>query len=618
MESSAEQWKADRAMPLEISGLTVSLNGGTRKFAIVEDVSLRVRPGEILGLVGESGSGKTVTCLAALGLLGSGWQTEGEIRLAETRITDAARAGRLSSVRGREAAMIFQDAGASLNPIQRIGKQLSETVARLRNVSRGEAREIALDLLRRVEMPDPEERFHSYPFQLSGGQNQRVMIALALAGRPALLFADEPTTALDVTVQSQILGLIKSLRDEAKMGVVFVTHDLGVVKEVCDTVAVMYAGRIVESGSVDRVMHAPRHPYTLGLIDSMPTLSGHIPEGIEGQVPAPGRRPPGCAFAPRCHRAREKCRLQLPMGEQGEGSDSVACFFPLAGDLDLTERAEVPSHSRPADAPGPDALLVLNDAACDYSTRRGMFRAVSGITLSLKEGDSLAVIGESGSGKSTIGKLMLGIEPTSEGTAAFDGRQVPILGTADHVAFARSVQLVPQNPYLSLDPRATIGSQIEEPLEIHGIGTRQERRDRLRELLEDVGLSPDLATRYPHEISGGQCQRAVIARALALRPKVLICDEATASLDVSVQARIIELLRELHRTHNLSIVFITHDLRLARSLCNHVAVMRSGQLVELGESAAMFEAPQHPYTVQLLASMPDVEAAAPGPSETLQ
>ncbi len=619
MKGPAEQRKAVRATPLEISGLTVSVNGGTRKFAVVEDVSLCVRPGEILGLVGESGSGKTVTCLAALGLLGSGWRTEGEIRLAQTRITDRASAGQLSSVRGREAAMIFQDAGASLNPIQRIGKQLSETVARLRNVSRGEAREIALDLLRRVEMPDPEERFHSYPFQLSGGQNQRVMIALALAGRPALLFADEPTTALDVTVQSQILGLIKSLRDETRMGVVFVTHDLGVVKEVCDTVAVMYAGRIVESGSVDRIMHAPRHPYTLGLIDSMPTLSGHIPEGIEGQVPAPGRRPPGCAFAPRCHRAEERCRLQPPLDEQGDGSSSVACFFPLAGgDLAQTERAEQPSHSRPADAAVPDALLVLNDAACDYATRRGMFRAVSGITLSLKEGDSLAVIGESGSGKSTIGKLMLGIEPASAGTAAFDGRPVPVLGTADHVAFARSVQLVPQNPYLSLDPRATIGSQIEEPLEIHGIGTRQERRDRQRELLEAVGLNPELATRYPHEISGGQCQRAVIARALALRPKVLVCDEATASLDVSVQARIIELLRELHRTHNLSIVFITHDLRLARSLCSHVAVMRSGQLVELGESAAMFEAPQHPYTVQLLASMPDVEATAPRFPETMK
>lgn len=596
MEGPAKELKAGHSAPLEISGLTVSLNTGAWKCAIVDDVSLRVNSGEILGLVGESGSGKTVTCLAALGLLGPAWRTEGEIRLARTRITDAASASQLVSVRGREAAMIFQDASASLNPIEKIGKQLTKTVARLRGVSTGEAREIALDLLRRVEMPDPEERFHSYPFQLSGGQNQRVMIAVALAGHPELLFADEPTTALDVTVQSQILDLIKSLRDETKMGVVFVTHDLGVVKEVCDSVAVMYAGRIVESGSVERIMNAPRHPYTLGLIESMPTLSGHVPEGIEGQVPAPDKRPPGCAFAPRCHKAQEKCRLQLPLGAQADGGDSVACFFPLEGDLGRTEPTEPASQSRPVDEPGPDTLLSLNDAACDYDTRRGKFRAVSGITLSLNEGDRLAVIGESGSGKSTIGKLMLGIEPTSEGTATFMGKPVPILGTSDHIAFARSVQLVPQNPFLSLDPRATIGSQIEEPLEIHGIGTKEERRARRRELLESAGLSPDLAMRYPHEISGGQCQRAVIARALALRPRVLICDEATASLDVSVQARIIELLRELHRMHDLSIVFITHDLRLARSLCSHVAVMRSGQLVELGETSPMFETPEHPYT----------------------
>ncbi len=245
------------AIPLDISGLTISLKAGPLRIAVIEDVYLQVRPGEILGLVGESGSGKSVTCLAALGLLGPGWETDGEIRLARTRITDKKNAGQLTAVRGREAAMIFQDANASLNPIQRIGKQLTDTVARLQKVPRTKAREIALDLLRRVEMPDPEERFHSYPFQLSGGQNQRVMIAVALAGRPELLFADEPTTALDVTVQSQILDLIKSLRDETEMGVVFVTHDLGVVKEVCDTVAVMYAGRIVETGSVDRIMNAP-------------------------------------------------------------------------------------------------------------------------------------------------------------------------------------------------------------------------------------------------------------------------------------------------------------------------------------------------------------------------
>ena len=618
MEDAASGTSPAQATPLNISDLTVSLNAGSARFAVVEDVSLRVQPGEILGLVGESGSGKSVTCLAALGLLGDGWETDGEVMLARTRVTDAATYSQLTSVRGREAAMIFQDATASLNPIQRIGNQLTATVARLRKVSRSEARKTAMDLLRRVEMPDPEERFHSYPFQLSGGQNQRVMIAVALAGRPQLLFADEPTTALDVTVQSQILDLIKSLRDETKMGVVFVTHDLGVVKEVCDTVAVMYAGRIVETGPVGRIMNEPRHPYTMGLINSMPTLKGHIPDGIKGQVPSPDRRPAGCAFAPRCHRAQEKCRQSLPLAVPDDAGDSVACFFPLTGTVNRDEQAGAAQRSRAEETQASEGLLALNGAACDYAARRGTFRAVSDITMSLREGDSLAVIGESGSGKSTIGKLMLGIEPTAEGTATFDGRPVPILGTAEHVAFARSVQLVPQNPYLSLDPRATIGSQIEEPLEIHKVGTRKERLARQHELLDAVGLTSAHATRYPHEISGGQCQRAVIARALALRPKVLICDEATASLDVSVQARIIELLRDLHRSHNLSIVFITHDLRLARSLCSHVAVMRSGQLVEQGETTAMFEAPQHAYTRQLLASMPDVEAADDRPQEAIQ
>lgn len=618
MEDAAAGKNPAPAMPLAISDLSVSLIAGSDRIDIVEDVSLHVRPGEILGLVGESGSGKSVTCLAALGLLGSGWQTDGEVRLARTRVTDPASARQLTHVRGREAAMIFQDATASLNPIQRIGHQLTATVARLNNVGRSEARKLAMDLLRRVEMPDPEDRFHSYPFQLSGGQNQRVMIAVALAGRPELLFADEPTTALDVTVQSQILTLIKSLRDETEMGVVFVTHDLGVVKEVCDTVAVMYAGRIVETGSVDRIMIAPRHPYTMGLIGSMPTLSGHIPDGIKGQVPTPGNRPPGCAFAPRCHNAQEKCRLELPLPLPDEVGGSVACFFPMTGSVMRSEQVDPQVQSRAEHALPRNAVLALDGAACDYATGRGKFRAVSDVTLSLLKGDTLAVIGESGSGKSTIGKLMLGIEPTSAGKAVFDGRPVPILGTAEHVSFARSVQLVPQNPYLSLDPRATIGSQIEEPLEIHRVGTRRERRIRQFELLEAVGLTAVHATRYPHEISGGQCQRAVIARALALQPKVLICDEATASLDVSVQARIIELLRDLHSGHDLSIVFITHDLRLARSLCSHVAVMRSGQLVELGETTAMFEAPQHPYTRQLLASIPDVEAADDPAREAMQ
>ena len=599
---------------LDIRDFSVIHGAGPDGPRIVEDVTLAVAPGEILGLVGESGSGKSITCLAAMGLLGAGWRTEGGIRLGDSQVGDATRESEWTRLRGRTAAMVFQDSTSSLNPIQTIGKQLADTVARLRRVSRSEARRIAIELLHRVEIPQPEEKFHAYPFQLSGGQNQRVMIAVALAGEPELLFADEPTTALDVTIQSQILDLIKSLRDESGMGVVFVTHDLGVVSEVCDRVAVLYAGRIVETGNVAEIMAAPRHPYTKGLIDSMPSLKGRIPDGIAGQVPAPGNRPAGCVFAPRCFKAAESCGMARPDDVMIGPDHAVGCFFPLTDDELRSGAAQVKAPPGLSAAADGGALLALKEAACDYKTRKGPFRAVSGVTLALHEGDNLAVIGESGSGKSTVGRLMLGIEPTSAGEALFEGKPVPMLGTREYKAFARCVQLVPQNPYLSLDPRATIGNQIEEPLVIHGIGTPEERQRQRNHLIEAVGLAAAHAERYPHEISGGQCQRAVIARALSLEPKLLICDEATASLDVSVQARIIELLIDLQARFHLSIVFITHDLRLVRSLCNQVAVMRSGELVEVNETEAIFQQASHPYTRELLASIPDV-ASTPASNE---
>ncbi|QMU57929.1 MAG: dipeptide ABC transporter ATP-binding protein [Boseongicola sp.] len=606
MTSSITNPVRSNAPPLEVNELSVLLGPGADAVHVIDNISLTVEIGEIVGLVGESGSGKSVTCLASMGLLGSGWSLKGDIQIGSTKIGRDTEPKSLKELRGREAAMIFQDANASLNPIQTIGKQLTSTVARLRDVSRSEARTIAVELLHKVELPEPEVRFHSYPFQLSGGQNQRVMIALALAGQPSLLFADEPTTALDVTVQSQILDLIRKLRNDTGMGVVFVTHDLGVVSEICDRVAVMYSGRIVETGTVAQIMNAPRHPYTEGLIDSMPTLGGHIPNGIAGQVPSPDTRPMGCAFAPRCSRAVASCSQDRPGEAIGSDGHSVSCFNPIdqfssKAQADLAGIVTAPSNEISG-----DQLLALKSAACDYKTRNGVFRAVADVSLALNEGESLAVIGESGSGKSTVGKLMLGVEPTAEGEAIFDGRPVPLLGTHTHKAFARSVQLVPQNPYLSLDPRAQIGKQIEEPLVIHGVGTAQERQVKRNELLEAVGLTRLHADRYPHEISGGQCQRAVIARALGLNPKLLICDEATASLDVSVQARIIELLRDLQRQLNLTMVFITHDLRLVRSLCNRVAVMRSGELVELNQTNSLFAAPNHPYTRELLASIPDV------------
>lgn len=525
--------------PLVIKNLSIDLDrSGAR---IIDDISLAVRPGEIRGLVGESGSGKSLTCLAALGLLGDGWTLSGSIRLAGAQTSrDIARQ------RGSGAAMIFQDATASLNPIRRIGLQVSETVRRLRRVSAGEARRITLDLLRRVDIPDPEVRYNAYPFQLSGGQNQRVMIALALAGNPKILFADEPTTALDVTIQSQILELLKSIRDDTGMGIVFVSHDLGVIEEICDTVSVMFEGRIVEDGSVEEVMRQPEHAYTQKLIAAMP-------------------------------------RLAVAKGTS----------------IDVRDASSEKPH-----------LLEIKAASCDYRVREGTFRAVSDVSLAVHDTESLAVIGESGSGKSTLGKLILGVEPAADGTVLFQGQPVPRLGSAEHRTFARAAQLIPQNPYLSLDPRATIGDQIEEPLIIHGIGSDTERRKTRDGLLTDVGLQTDLGSRYPHELSGGQCQRAVIARALCLEPKLLVCDEATASLDVSVQARIIALLCELQTKFSLSLIFITHDLRLVGELCQSVAVMRGGQLVEHGATEQVLANPTHDYTRDLIDAVPVRETEA--------
>jgi oligopeptide/dipeptide ABC transporter ATP-binding protein len=586
-------------VPLSIEGLTVYHHAVDAP--VIENLALSVRPGEIRGLVGESGSGKSVTCMAALGLLNDDWQISGQIALAGNETLQA-----VAKRRGIDAAMIFQDATSSLNPIQTIGQQLTEAVARLRRLSGAKARRVALDLLRRVDLPDPEARYDYYPFQLSGGQNQRVMIALALAGHPRILFADEPTTALDVTIQSQILELLKSIRDETGMGIVFVTHDLGVIEEICDTVSVMYAGRIVESGPVTDIIDQPAHPYTSGLISSMPTLSGQIPKGIAGQVPAPGQRPTGCAFAPRCSELVPNCRAEPPGLVAFSAGREVACINPLSG-AHVSEQSRLDHRQGPDKSNRKEPIAEIKNASCDYRIGGGVFRAVSNVSFDINDRESVAVIGESGSGKSTIGKLLLGVEAPAAGEILFSREPVPLLGTVLHRAYARSVQLVPQNPYLSLDPRATIGNQIREPLIIHRIGTQAEQLRKRDELFEAVGLSPEFADRYPHEISGGQCQRAVIARALCLQPQMLICDEATASLDVSVQARIIALLRELQERFQLSLVFITHDLRIIRSLCQKVAVMQKGELVEFGTAEQVLSSPSHPYTRALLAAVPEHE-----------
>jgi len=595
---------------LDLVNVTIDLHSRGRRVNVVDDVGLSIDAGEIVGLVGESGSGKSVTCLAILDLLGHAFHVEGDVRVA------GEIGGTLGnkSRRGRAASMIFQDPTASLNPISTIGHQLIDAVGRLRGVDGSEARAIAIDLLTRVGLPEPEVRLRQYPFQQSGGQNQRVMIALALAGNPRLLIADEPTTALDVTMEAQILRLLDGLRTETGMGILLVTHDLGVVAQICDRVAVMYAGRIVEQGSVADILDRPRHPYTRGLIAAMPTMTGARRHGITGAVPVPGARPDGCAFAPRCGNAIDICRSAVPALADSGGGRIVACHNPepqTDAKLDeaLTEHRAETGLGQP--------LLELRGVDCAYRVRKpgrlfgriAEFRAIRNVSLSLARGDSLAIIGESGSGKSTTAKLVMGMEPPSTGQVLFNGTPVPRLGTPAHRDYARSVQLIPQNPQQALDPRMHAGRQIVEPLDIHAIGTKRERITRMHELLSAVGLAADVADRYPHQMSGGQNQRLVIARALALKPKLLVCDEPTSALDVSVQAQIIELLDELRRRLDLALLFISHDLRVVRSLCRRVAVMHDGVVVEEDEAAAIFGAPRHPYTQSLVASIPDMSRA---------
>jgi len=598
---------------LKIKDLTISLHQGDTVYPVIESFNLEVNRKQIIGLVGESGSGKSVLCMTAMKLLDDKWSTKGQININGHDIQSLSNT-EMTKIRGNDAAMIFQDASASLNPVSKIGKQLSETIKRLRGVNAKEAKAIAIDLLGHVGIPEPDRRYNEYPFQLSGGQNQRVMIALALAGKPKVLFADEPTTALDVTVQAQILELIQRLTDESEMGVVFVSHDLGVVANLCTDIVVMYAGRIVEQGPTQTILENPKHPYTQGLINSMPSKHGGQPFYIKGKVPSIMKRPKGCAFAPRCAVKTQACEKDIPeLKRDQKETNAIACFHPTEFIKHKTEQQG--ESELDINQPAPP-LLELKSASCDYEvlvkeeffSKKSMFRAVDSIDIQIHEGNSMALIGESGSGKTSISKLILGIEAPSTGEVLLNGKPVPRIGTPEYKKFSKTVQLIPQNPSQALDPRITIGKQIAEPIIIHQLAKLDKVQTRVHQLMDSVGLTRELFNSYPHELSGGQLQRAVIARALSLKPKILICDEPTSALDVSVQGQIVELLNNLRQKYNLTILFITHDLRVIRSLCDDVAVMFAGKIIEKSPTSELFTRQHHPYSKDLLAAAPDLDS----------
>ena len=528
----------------------------------VKDVSFEVCRGRTLGIVGESGSGKSVSSLAVMGLLPKppACRVTGSIRLFADGQQEAVEHIEL----GRHVSMIFQEPMTSLNPVHKCGEQVMEMLLAHEKVDKAEARRRVIELFEEVMLPRPEKIFDSYPHEISGGQKQRVMIAMALVCHPDLLIADEPTTALDVTVQKTILELLRTLQDKYQIGIIFITHDLGVIAQIADDVAVMYKGEIVEQGTAEQVLYHPQHPYTRGLLACRPPLDS------------------------RPHR--------LP---------TVQDFL----DGNVPQEVQTPAAKREISA---TPLLRVRDLEVTYALKKNLFgkvmqelKAVDGLSFDVFRGETVGLVGESGCGKSTLGRAILQLIERSAGTVEYDGVSLDKLSFSERKALRRKMQIVFQDPYSSLNPRITVGEAILEPLRSHHLlDNDSQRRERVRELMHQVGLSEEWFNRYPHEFSGGQRQRVCIARALVLQPELVICDESVSALDVSVQAQVLNLLNDLKEHYGYTYIFITHDLSVVKFFSDRIMVMEKGRIVEEGPSDQLFANPQHPYTQRLLAAIP--------------
>ncbi len=591
---------------LEVRGLVTEV-GGVR---VVDGVSFEIAPGETYALLGESGCGKSMTALSLMRLLPDGGRVvSGTVELEGTKLlTLPERAMR--QMRGGRMAMIFQEPMLALNPVIRVGEQIGEALALHRNLTGGAAREAARGLLDAVGVPDATRRLDSYPFELSGGLRQRVMIAMALAGQPELLIADEPTTALDVTMQAQVLDVLRALRRERRMGMLLITHDLGVVAQNADRVGLMYAGELLEEGTREAFFASPQHPYSRMLFEALPRPgdSGRLAT-IPGQVPRLDGTFTGCRFAPRCPYAVARCREESP-GWQSFGTQRVRCH--RAGELPAVDvRA---AGERTGAAPPAAPLLQVDGLKVHFPIRRGLLqrtvgylRAVDDVSLVIEAGRTLALVGESGCGKTTVGKALLHlIEPTA-GRIALAGEVVTATGLQ---RLRRRSQMVFQDPFSSLNPRMRVADILLEGMDALHVGEAGQRRAAVARLLQQVGLPDDAGGRYPHAFSGGQRQRIAIARALAVSPQFVICDEPTSALDVSVQAQILNLLKDLQDELGLAYLFITHNLAVVEYLAHRVAVMYLGRIVESGPAAQVLHAPRHPYTQALVAAVPRVVGTA--------
>ena len=603
---------------LDIETLSVALRTRAGRLQALDGVDLAIAPGETVCLVGESGSGKTITALSALRLIDfkGGRITGGAIRFDGKDIA-ALSQRRMSALRGRRIGIIFQEPMTAFDPLFTIGAQIIEVIQRHTDAGPAKARRKAVTLLERVHIGEPERRIDQYPHELSGGMQQRAMIAMALACEPALLVADEPTTALDVTIQAQILQLLKDIQTETGLAILFITHDLGVAARIADRVVVLYAGRVVEDAPAETIFARPAHPYTRGLLDSIvtsATVPGSRLPAMEGAIPDLADMPSGCRFHPRCARATVECQLAAPPLERCDAGH-VACWHPHDERWRQAAAASpIAAGPRLVIAPRPATLIQGTDLRKHYGgplrwlSRQPPMRAVDGVGLTIAEGETLGLVGESGSGKSTLGRLLLHMEEPTTGKVEFRGHDLAGLTARELRAARRDMQMIFQDPYGSLDPRWTIGALVAEPLVIHGIGSPQERRDRVRNLLEQVGLDPRWDDRYAHQLSGGQRQRVAIARAIATDPRFIVADEAVSALDVSLRAQIINLLQDLGDRLSLAYLFIGHDLNVVRHVSDRIGVMYQGRLVEIGPGEHVFHRPAHPYTRALLDSIPDAGA----------
>jgi peptide/nickel transport system ATP-binding protein len=612
---------------LEITDLRTEIRLKQGVVHAVDGVSIHVDPGETLGLVGESGCGKTMTALSVMNLLPTGGSiVGGSISLAGQEISSLSEED-MRRIRGNEIGMIFQDPLTSLNPTMTVGKQIAEAVKLHRGASTEQALDRAAEVLNLVGMPQARERISEYPHQFSGGMRQRVMIAMALACEPKLLIADEPTTALDVTIQKQILELIDDLRLRLGMSVILVTHDLGVIAGRADRVAVMYAGKIAETTDTATLFGNPRHPYTEALFHSLPDKAAETKErlvSIPGLPPDLMRPPAGCRFAARCRYATDRCREEEPvLGGEAIGH-KFACFFPV-GEPEWSRKVSVgvvsaPPDLEPAttDGAGGSVLLSVEHLVKDFPVTKGAIMqrrvgwvsAVADVSFSIRAGQTLGLVGESGCGKTTIGRLVVGLEKPTSGAINFEGRDLARSSGREYRQERQEIQLMFQDAYASLDPRMRAGSVLQEPLTVQRIGTRADRRQRVAEMLDHVGLPRSATERYPHEFSGGQRQRLGFARALILSPKLIVADEPVSALDVSIQAQILNMMRDLQRELGLTYLFISHDLAVVRYLSSQIGVMYLGKLVEIGAADDVYLRPAHPYTKGLLDSAPVADPEA--------